>query len=855
MRIGSAVLLCVLIAPLAGADVSFRDAPKATREGDSVRITFAANGRTDVEVAVLDAAGRVVRHLAAGVLGRDAPPPLATGSLAQRLTWDGRDDAGQPVAEPGKCTVRVSLGLTPTFDRILGWKGEAIGEAVAGLAVGEKGEVYVLNSGGKKPTRIYVVDREGKYVRMLMPYPADLPAERLRGVGRIQLSDSRRVPLVRQPICFALYPDLYGSGGPGNFNVPHQTMTVVGDRLILSNAWAGRDGQRVSNRRLLILDTDGGVPKNYLGPLLADRHATGFVRLAPAAGEKAVYATGLKNKAGRPLHAVYKVSLDQPGPPKAAWLGEAGKPGSDAKHLNDPRGLAVDGWGNLYVSDYGNNRIVVFDAAGGFLGQVAVKQPGQLAVHPRTAALYVMQEGKSPLSNSVLRKLAPVLGGADKWIAPKGGANVLVSIKLRYGDTTLAVDGTTEPTVIWLGHRFGTPSLFRIVEKNGSFSRPTPTIARGDPHFLVGGFLAVDRRREEVYTQVHGSPGSWENWPGQYRSVSRWVRINGRTGRIERVPRLVGTEVAVAGDGHLIVHGRGRLARFDRDGKPAPFADTGTHVLVTSVKNKKGNVLVDSPLALLHGPRGHCVGADGRTYVLYPHISSIYRADRTVVDVYRPGGKLDRKAVVRATSHAEGIGVDPTGNIYVADNVKRPDAVYPPEFGKKLARTRKWAHGVNWYGWYGAVLKFPPAGGAVGAETGRPATSMWGEKRFRTRVKGARWMHTGIYPMPGGPVWFGCTCYGSRFGVDGFGRVFIPDVATFSVRAIDTNGNPVVRFGGYGNMDSQGPKSKIPAPEIAFAWPQYVAVSDEAVYVSDVINRRIVRVRLAYRARKQCPVR
>jgi DNA-binding beta-propeller fold protein YncE len=855
MRIGSVVLLCALIAPPAGADAGFRDAPKAVRDGDKVRINFAADGKTDVEVAVLDAEGRVVRHLAAGVLGPKAPPPLEPGSLAQQLTWDGQDDAGEPVAEPGKCTVRVSLGLEPAFDRILGWKGEAIGEAVGGLAVGPTGETYVLNSGGKKPTRIYVVDREGTYVRMLMPYPADLPAEKLRGVGRIELSDDRRVPLMRQPICFALYPDLYGSGGPGNFNVPHQTMAVVGDRLVLSNAWAGRDGQGVSNRRLLILDRDGGVPENYLGPLLADHHAKGFVRLAPVAGEEAVYVTGLKNKAGRPLHVVYKVPLDEPGPPKTAWLGRMNEPGDDEKHFNDPRGLAVDGWGNVYVSDWGNNRIVVFDAHGAFLGQVAVKQPDQLAVHPRTAAIYVMQEGKSPLSNSFLRKLAPVLGGADKWVAPKGDAKVLASIKLRYGDTTLAVDGTAEPTVIWIGHRFGTPSLFRIVEKDGAFSRPTPTIARGDPHLLVGGFLAVDPRREEVYTQVHASPGSWESWPGQYRSVSRWVRIDGRTGRIERVPKLVGTEVAVAGDGHLIVHGRGRLARFARDGTPAPFPDTGTHVLVTRVTNKKGNILPDSPLAVLHGPAGHCVGVDGRIYVLYPHISSIYKADRAVVDVYGPDGKLKRKAVVRATSHAEGIGVDPAGNIYVADNVKRLDAVYPPEFGDKLARTRKWAHGVNWYGWYGAVLKFPPAGGIVGAETGKPAASMWGEKRFRTRVKGVQWMHTGIYPMPGGPVWFGCTCYGSRFGVDGFGRVFLPDVATFCVRVVDTNANRICRFGGYGNMESRGPGSPVPEPAIAFAWPQYVAVSDEAVYVSDVINRRIVRVKLAYRARKQCPVR
>ena len=39
-------------------------------------------------------------------------------------------------------------------------------------------------------------------------------------------------------------------------------------------------------------------------------------------------------------------------------------------------------------------------------------------------------------------------------------------------------------------------------------------------------------------------------------------------------------------------------------------------------------------------------------------------------------------------------------------------------------------------------------------------------------------------------------------------------------------------------------------PAIAFAWPQYVAVSEEAAYVADVINRRIVRVTLNHAAEK-----
>ena len=45
-------------------------------------------------VTVEDAQGKIIRHLAAGVLGKNPPEPLQPNSLAQSLTWDGKDDFG-----------------------------------------------------------------------------------------------------------------------------------------------------------------------------------------------------------------------------------------------------------------------------------------------------------------------------------------------------------------------------------------------------------------------------------------------------------------------------------------------------------------------------------------------------------------------------------------------------------------------------------------------------------------------------------------------------------------------------------------------------------------------------------------
>ncbi|MHC4914788.1 MAG: hypothetical protein ACYTGB_04790, partial [Planctomycetota bacterium] len=49
------------------AEAKFAAEPTASKAGGKVTISFATSAATDVEVAILDAKGRVVRHLAAGL--------------------------------------------------------------------------------------------------------------------------------------------------------------------------------------------------------------------------------------------------------------------------------------------------------------------------------------------------------------------------------------------------------------------------------------------------------------------------------------------------------------------------------------------------------------------------------------------------------------------------------------------------------------------------------------------------------------------------------------------------------------------------------------------------------------------
>ena len=71
---------------------------------------------------------------------------------------------------------------------------------------------------------------------------------------------------------------------------------------------------------------------------------------------------------------------------------------------------------------------------------------------------------------------------------------------------------------------------------------------------------------------------------------------------------------------------------------------------------------------------------------------------------------------------------------------------------------------------------------------------------------------------------------------------------------IDTNNNVITTFGMCGNEDSGGPKAGVKKPEVPLAWPVSVTKSDRQASVADTINRRVVRVKLAYQTEASCVV-
>ena len=265
------------------------------------------------------------------------------------------------------------------------------------------------------------------------------------------------------------------------------------------------------------------------------------------------------------------------------------------------------------------------------------------------------------------------------------------------------------------------------------------------------------------------------------------------------------------------------------------------------------------------------------------------------MDVFGADGKLKKEDLIGGAGYADcGLGVDAAGNIYLGVNIKPADKPYPAAFMGKLPdkpwvwwrgeeRAVPWRYSYyNSYLWHwGAVMKFPPTGGAFyGHHPWNLRRADYGEPTpfdklanapadvvsyrsaylgYEVKAAGALWRHAGcgIVPSSGdglqpGP---GCVCYVSTLAVDEYGRVFAPDVFCFSVEMLDTDGNQLARRGRYGNSDSAGPGSKVPEPETgsgSFVFPAYVSANEGKVFVLDSVNRRVAVVSLQPTASAEC---
>jgi len=654
---------------LAAEPPTFTSKPTAKRDGDKTIISFAVSRETDVTVYIENAKGEVVRHLVAGVLGKNPPAPLKPDSLEQVVEWDGKDDDGKAV-EGGQSAVRVGLGLKAAYAgecfAAAGQTGPNSLEAVFGLTAGPDGRTYVLTANQGiywGSSKLQVFRRDGAYEKTIKPFPADTPVEKAKAAGAFINSFGALNPLNHRIQGLTFYPAE---------EIAHQPAATADGQLVLA----------VNNTRLAMLDRDGGIPNpTYAGPALGSGLAYGkYPFLTVASDSKSVYVSGLAPK-GQPAHAVYAAKLPDRGPAEA-WFGEPGKPGNDNTHLNDVRGLAADGKGHLLVADFGNNRVLALNEKDkSVAGSFVVQAPNWLAVGAKSGAVYVQSS-------------AAVIKFSGWENAREAARLILPPPPGKNQSWRLALDASAEPPVVWAACG---SKLMRSEDSGATFTDLAPAGCYPAEFYWRP---TADPNRREVLCKIGGTAGYGarlgilEEATGKVRSLGG-RDIAGMEGRNHRL----GPDGAIYAQDHGF--GAGGVLRMDRNGKIVPFEATAKDPYL------RGRLPVGTTGTTMW-ERDFSVDRKGDVYVKargpeYHGLMSVH--------VYGPDGKLKRIAAPMVSDGAYGPRVDPQGNLYIMDAIKAPGQLFPEEFNAPLAAFPAARSELDWI--YGGVMKFGPPGGAV----------------------------------------------------------------------------------------------------------------------------------------------
>jgi hypothetical protein len=878
MGFASLPVVVLLSAPILAAEspVAFTRKPTAVRGADGVRIDFAVNRATDVAVTVEDAGGKIVRHLVAGALGPNPPAPLKPNSLEQSLLWDGKDDRGvgwwvvgggsvwganpQPATpNPPPFRVRVALGLGARFDKIVVNEPENIGGPKA-LAVGPDGTLYAcVSTGANLPNwsgeRIVALDRDGKYLRTVQPWPADLTSAQVAGFGVYDL-DGRPAPLLKDVAHRSFF---------AGHCARKSGMAVTPDGVILRPVGGYN---QYGNGSVAACGVRGDAPWGQeAGPKLLDLRRLTLNRpfVAVSADGKHAYVSGLGDV--RPdqkpdrvaFSAVYRVALPGRGP-ATPFFGRPEEPGNDETHLGaSVRGLAADGRGRLLIADHANNRVALgSEADGTFLGQFAVRSPDGLGVDRKTGAVYVLSLSKGAAGDLI--KFAPPAPGK----APQELARLPVAGEGNPDfPPVLAVDDSAQPVIVWLGTDGG--RLYRIVDQGATLAGR----AIGGGQFGTLGFvgLEVDRYRPapEVYFRCE--------LRGGYAGDGTYFRYLEGEDKVEQVNfpgsgGVGGTCIVPGPNGVIYAPAYPQfLYRYTRDGQPLPWP-AGNVGYPAGRKGPPHGIY--APVSMVY--MTHTFGvrpSDGHFFLFDPGRTG----DRPhkMLREYTPDGRLvsEDPIIWKVSDNCVGPKFDWQGNIYVAEQVKPLDQPVPPEFAALVGKVEPGKTSLEGQPVkntlctaYGSIVKFSPKGGMFGFTAGNSGggtpykgqpkldpslrtetyASYYGGRMNPLPVTGALWVRMGVSHE----CLHYCNCENTRFDVDGFGRVWYPDLARFRVCVLDTNGNDLMHFGQYGNADARD--------QLAFAWLIGVGVTDRYAYLGDSLNRRLLRAKLTCAAEQTCDV-
>jgi trimeric autotransporter adhesin len=523
-----------------------------------------------------------------------------------------------------------------------------------------------------------------------------------------------------------------------------------------------------------------------------------------------------------------------------------------AAQLNQPYGLALDAAGNLYIADYGNQRVRMIGTNGNITTVAGSGQNGAYADGgPATAALLLGPHdlATDPAGNLYISEL---LGHRVRRVAPGGTISTVAGTGIAGfgGDGGLATAAQLDqPAGLALdgaGNLYIVDSLnFRIrkvLAAAGSISSVCSqqtfnaqnfvysvnlyglaADAAGDLYFLdIGNSAAWQLNPAGLLTQVAGVPGGGyigDGQPALQTALIDPVEVTldaagdlyiSELQRVRSVTATTGIVNTVAGDGTFGFSGDGGTALMAVLNAPTGLALNNGSLHISDTKNQRVRQVASGSISTVAGS-----GTPG------------YLGD-------------SGPALSARLSSPTGLAFDPAGNLYIADtgnnNVR---AVNPSEVISTFAGIGTCGSGAE--GEPAALTPLCGPQGAVADLAGNTYVADTGGNRV-IMVDLAGNIHTVAGTGTAGDAGAGNTSWGELNGptglaLDSAGNLYIADTQNHRIRML-TPGGAISTIAGAGTAGFSGDGGAAVAAELNA--PSGVAVDTSGnIYVADTQNHRV----------------
>jgi hypothetical protein len=394
--------------------------------------------------------------------------------------------------------------------------------------------------------------------------------------------------------------------------------------------------------------------------------------------------------------------------------------------------------------------------------------------------------------------------------------------------------------------------------------------------------MTVNKRTDELY--VCGRDLNYQDKP-----VCLY-RLNGKTGALDSswfskgefrcMNAYVGpddniyTRVGAFGQWILRLDKNGKSIDFQENGVLLPhkkYADNGKLIAYEDGWSK--GIIDQSPKVLWTGKynwgrvqeRGLYVSQKGM--IVLP-VESVGQADElgkqyglpdttkdveTYVQIWENSGKRVTSNAIGDMRSGNGVAMDREGNLYAAI------LNYLPEKQISDAKTcyifgLKKSVSINALGGVGSWIKFKKGSNyplsitkfTDKGESVNEGVSLLSNGTLSLTISNPEWIWSGLSSQGGG-----CSCHHVRPEMDYYARQWIPTNHLNSIVVLDSNGNLIVRFGCYGNVDDSLRDIKAGQDGLRFAWIKSITTSDNFLYVADRPNRRILKALISYHQEKE----